>query len=340
MFGSHALDTLIGLTLLMAVVSLLATTVVEGIATILNKRGKDLKDAMNRIVGEDVAADGPADGALSLDQTVAIGSLRASPRREPSYIPPSAFVDGVSEMIQSGSMPENVERALAIVARERGADRDAMVVALNRYYDAAMERVTGVFKRWSMLWLFGIGLGVAVAGNISVFHVAESLWTDSTTREAVVASATGVSEDGLDPSELESVGATIDTLEYLDLPVGWTEEARSNWGPTPSWQRLGVVVGWLATGALTMLGAQFWFDLLKRLVSLRGSGSRPEESQARGRTPGTDVAPAAALLLAGPAAVPDGGAMALAPDGGRGGFGVDGPPSEVDLIRAAFGAVV
>jgi hypothetical protein len=35
------------------------------------------------------------------------------------------------------------------------------------------------------------------------------------------------------------------------------------------------VVGWLITGLAVALGAPFWFDLLNKLVNLRGSGPRP-----------------------------------------------------------------
>jgi hypothetical protein len=34
-------------------------------------------------------------------------------------------------------------------------------------------------------------------------------------------------------------------------------------------------IGWLITGLAVALGAPFWFDLLNKLVNLRGSGPRP-----------------------------------------------------------------
>ena len=35
------------------------------------------------------------------------------------------------------------------------------------------------------------------------------------------------------------------------------------------------VIGWLITGLAVALGAPFWFDLLNKLVNLRGAGPRP-----------------------------------------------------------------
>jgi hypothetical protein len=36
-------------------------------------------------------------------------------------------------------------------------------------------------------------------------------------------------------------------------------------------------VGWLVTAAAALFGAPFWFDLLQRLVNLRGTGTKPDE---------------------------------------------------------------
>jgi hypothetical protein len=38
------------------------------------------------------------------------------------------------------------------------------------------------------------------------------------------------------------------------------------------------VLGWLVTGLAVSLGAPFWFDLLNRVVDLRGAGRRPEST--------------------------------------------------------------
>jgi len=38
------------------------------------------------------------------------------------------------------------------------------------------------------------------------------------------------------------------------------------------------LVGWLLTAFAVRQGAPFWFDLLNRLVNVRGSGSKPGPS--------------------------------------------------------------
>jgi hypothetical protein len=39
---------------------------------------------------------------------------------------------------------------------------------------------------------------------------------------------------------------------------------------------LTMLLGWIITGLAITLGAPFWFDLLKKLIQIRGSGSRPD----------------------------------------------------------------
>jgi len=39
------------------------------------------------------------------------------------------------------------------------------------------------------------------------------------------------------------------------------------------------LVGWLITALAVSLGGPFWFDLLNRLVDLRGAGPRPASAR-------------------------------------------------------------
>ena len=68
-------------------------------------------------------------------------------------------------------------------------------------------------------------------------------------------------------------------LDQLGLPLGWTGwpigQYVSNKLPLLGW--LSAIVGWLITALATLFGAPFWFDLLRRVVRLKGSGPAPGE---------------------------------------------------------------
>jgi hypothetical protein len=90
-------------------------------------------------------------------------------------------------------------------------------------------------------------------------------------------------------TEFDSLRAEINTL---GLPIGWrTCQDKSDlqmqplWCGDPNWWSWDTVLGlssmllgWLVTAAAMSLGAPFWFDILKRFVSIRAAGKAPEES--------------------------------------------------------------
>jgi hypothetical protein len=70
-------------------------------------------------------------------------------------------------------------------------------------------------------------------------------------------------------------------------PVGWTSPPQW-WAPpwkwTSPWEMVLLLIvtlaGWLVTALAGMLGAPFWFDLLQKLVNVRGTGPKPSSTTA------------------------------------------------------------
>ena len=258
MFGSQALEVLIGLALTMLIVSLGASTVVELVSARFQARAKLLESAVAYFLEggglEGAAADeheghdhaGPP-GRTMLAETTVVRGLAGPKRRFPSYMSSAAFVDAVAELTDStGAVPPGVEQRL-----RPGLERD--------------ESPEDLRKR------------IAVSANVSVYHIARSLWSDTTTRQAIVQAANHVDPNGIDASDLESVGDTVDHLQEVGVPVGWTDQAKADWGSPGdlSWTRFGMILGWLMTGVLVTLGAPFWFDVLTKLTSVRAAGQKP-----------------------------------------------------------------
>lgn len=121
--------------------------------------------------------------------------------------------------------------------------------------------VSGVYKRQAQLFTFLIALVIAGLFNVDSFHLFRTLW--------------------IHPGAAASIGAGSATesgkqaLEALfTLPVGWNE------APMSAGAGLLLFCGWLVTATSVLFGAPFWFDLLQRLVNLRGTGSKPAASTA------------------------------------------------------------
>jgi hypothetical protein len=55
------------------------------------------------------------------------------------------------------------------------------------------------------------------------------------------------------------------------LPIGWKKAPAFDAG------LLLLFAGWLVTASSALFGAPFWFDLLQRMIQLRGTGKKPDE---------------------------------------------------------------
>jgi hypothetical protein len=175
--------------------------------------------------------------------------------------------------------PPNLKKRVDSLVREAGSDLLGVKAGLERWFDESMGRLEGAYKRWAMMWLVLVGFVIAVAANASTFDVAEKLWHDPVTRQAVAEAAGRVADEGANP-DITSVADATNKLKELGLPIGWDKDAETmwadgwkvwNWG----WSHVGTALGWVLTALLVMLGAPFWFDVLSKLGSLRSAGTKP-----------------------------------------------------------------
>ena len=227
-------------------------------------------------------------------------------RPYPSYIPSRTFVAALTDMAaQTNAALEQVdpdeaqkaaarirkaakgfEESLAGIPNERLSDallalyrtagRDAVAFqhAAEQWFDDAMERVSGWYKRRVQLILLAIASVVVLSLNADSLTAAKTLWRDDAVRAAVVKQAEATSGTELDQEQLEK------TVRELDLPLGWTLGFGDDPTEAPNdvlaW--LAKVAGLLLTIGAVMLGAPFWFDLLSKVMRVRSTGAPPPAS--------------------------------------------------------------
>lgn len=250
--------------------------------------------------------------------------IQAAPKpawsgRHPSYIPARTFsavllhlmtptVAGTSkfEEVCDGlaAMPDGkVKRALLALAKDARGDLDTFQRRIEAWYDDAMDRVTGSYKRQTQLWTIAIALALTVTTNADTLHIARRLWTDPALRSEAVADATirraepppsiesaavvYKDRDPLKPSKPKppaaggagagGAEATISPTEQelLGKVLGWHADAMSANSGIDWFER---IVGWILSIVAISLGAPFWFDTLNRFMNVRSAGRSPDEA--------------------------------------------------------------
>ncbi|GGN43791.1 hypothetical protein FHR83_008063 [Actinoplanes campanulatus] len=284
MLGSQALETAIGLTLVLFVLSSLASAIVEGVSRLLRKRSKDLEETIGQMLSGSPTFDKDAQNALERFKDTTIyqsATIAASRGRRlfrttagPAYLSAKSFANAIDELTDQAT--EAPVRGLNARLAMLKADRQGLSVekkaAIESWYDETMSRLSGAYKRWATGVLFAVSLVMAVAGNVSIFHLAQLLWQQPSIRQAALNAAEQAAAKSTSPDDLidDSVKAVQD-VAGIGMPVGW--QSGTHWD-NPMWAT-SHVAGWLATALLLMLGAPFWFDALSRVVSLRATGAKP-----------------------------------------------------------------
>jgi len=291
MFGSQVLETAIGLVLMFFVIALAASSIVEIYSRLLGKRAKDLEATVGAMLAgaqpdADITTALAAFKKTSIYETAEAAAGKTIFRRKklPSYLSATAFSDAIAELLGGDgaieNLPEGLRKRLEPLVRETRSDLVGIKAGLERWFDETMARLEGAYKRWAIMWLVVAGLVIAVAANASTFDVAEKLWHDPVTRQAVAETASRVTAEEATTDEITTVAEATDQLTELGIPVGWDAAAKEEWTDwtTPwawSWSQYGTIFGWVLTALLVMLGAPFWFDVLTMLASLRSAGTKP-----------------------------------------------------------------
>lgn len=301
------LSTIIGIVFIILLFSLLASSVRELIAGYLSLRGKHLFMAIQSMIGKsnsDVFLQHPFFQQLTIGsrEHVTDGKKRI---KLPSYINSGTFSAIILDLLQADS-PEELQarideladgplkQTLTFLNRQAGGDLVQFKLKVEEWFNEVMDRASGLFKRNTQRWLFIIGLGIAGIFNVDVITIYHNLSINPTLRDALANQATAYVQSqpapqaaNLDSIDIDATQAKISTLindniSALESPLGlgW-DTVKAEETKDPKWW-LYKLFGWLVAAMSISLGASFWFDLLKKLVSLRSSGPAPSSTAASG----------------------------------------------------------
>ncbi|MBK7936683.1 MAG: hypothetical protein IPJ82_06160 [Lewinellaceae bacterium] len=309
------LSTVIGIVFVMLLFSLLASSVMELVAGFLSLRGQQLVKAINGMVGQDTCAEFIKHPFF---QQLAVGSrertrLGGKKRALPSYISAGTFSSVLLDIMEIDSktdveakinaLPEGASKKLAqfLYKQSNGQILD-LKMKVEHWYGEVMDRASGAYKRSAQRWLISIGLVLAIMFNADVITIYHNLSVNATLNNMVADAATtfvntqpAPTAPNLDNPDMAAAQQKIGQLVNQNigalaspLGLGWDSV---DWSQVNGKWWLYKVIGWLTTALGISLGASFWFEALKKLVSIRASGP-PQSTPAATTTTITQTTPA------------------------------------------------
>jgi hypothetical protein len=91
--------------------------------------------------------------------------------------------------VQNEVVPPALKAALLALMDNAGTDLNKAQANLEQWFNDAMDRVSGVYKRKSQVWVLVIAILVTVFANVDSLQIADSLSRDKALRESLVAAA-------------------------------------------------------------------------------------------------------------------------------------------------------
>ncbi|MEZ4939305.1 MAG: hypothetical protein R3D58_00465 [Saprospiraceae bacterium] len=305
------LNIVISLIFVLLLFSLLASTVMEVIAAMLSLRAKHLRYTLENMLGEKVAdfVRHPLFRQLSYATN---RRARISLYSLPGYVSKDTFTAILQDIMSaktSNQLEENIagldegdlKRMMQFMFRQADGDPVAFKNQLERWFDEVMDRASDWYKRNLKWWLFGVGLVLAFLFNADTIRIYQNISSNATVQEFLVDMASNyaaktdtVTGPDLENLTVEQAVARMDSalqqIEHIRSPLGLGWSSAETEKDIPWW--LIKLAGLLLTGIAVTFGAPFWFDLLRKLLSLRGGGKAAEPEPAAQPAPPPPPPPA------------------------------------------------
>lgn len=312
LFNSTVLEVVIGVIFVYLLLSILCTSANEWVAALTRRRGEMLRKGIRQILeNQKISDDGNTNAFLQeFYKHPLIANLKHD-KNHPAYIAPRTFVAVVTDLLTAAKpgsveftdfeigvkeLPEgDVKKAILALVQRSNKNFETVQLAVEGWFNDAMDRVNGWYKRRTQLWTVIIALVLTLVANANTIEIVKKLNRDPVLRSAVVEEAKVRAQkprptisveykdedDPTNPTITRNEGNQLsqNEVDLLGQTLGWRDNVFYDangkaWGWRTWLERL---IGWLLTLLAISLGAPFWFDILNKIVNIRFAGKSPVE---------------------------------------------------------------
>jgi hypothetical protein len=313
LFGSPVLEVGIGLAFVYVLLSLMCTTLNEWLLSyFLRLRPKLLDRALDSLLSNQGMVDGNLRGLFARHPLIAKTTTSAG-QRAPSYLSAATFATAILDLVtptvqgvisftdvEAGvkELPEgDVKKTLIALMADTGGELNKLRRNIEDWFDEAMDRTTGVFKRDAQAWAIVVAALLTLLTNADTLAIGQKLWENPSLRAEAVKLAEQRAEmprptvtveyrdpdDPLNPSIAKEPqdSLTADEQSILGKLIGWEKPLKEY----SVGDLLRHLPGWFLTAVAVSLGAPFWFDVLNKFMKLRNAGRVPPKGKEQEEEP-------------------------------------------------------
>ena len=298
MLGATIIEVAIGLIFVYMLMSLVCSAINEVLSQIFKTRARTLEKGIERLLTDKNTRE--KFYSHPLVQSLCSKNSKKE-KRKPSYISSRVFALALLDTVAPND-PKSADRDFAKLREEIGKiqipDLQKALLSLfdaaegkletarknvEDWYDDAMDRVSGWYKRKSQWVLLIAGFILACVLNADTLDFTLSLWRNPELRhEMTVAADRFIAEANKKdvPKKPEDLKKAVSQLqeqlnkvEQIPLPLGWSKSTLPKGA-----QWILKFIGLALTALAVSLGAPFWFDLLNKITRVRISGQVPKKA--------------------------------------------------------------
>lgn len=191
--------------------------------------------------------------------------------------------------------PDGLSSVIVTSINATGATLQSVRAGLEKWFNDAMDRTTGWYKRRTQVCLFLVGLVISLGANVDTIGVTLWLWKGDAARDAIVKAASSNANIGKpsakcttaspaaplanDPVKEATVAAcnimAVDgQILALQYPIGWNRPLGDPRDHPAEW--LQYLIGALISAIAISMGSAFWFNALQDALKIRGAGPKPQ----------------------------------------------------------------